>query len=182
MDAHMARAGTAQAHTDLLLAWLNDAYAMERSFGVVLEDHLRAAAHHPALRARLRAHRDLAAFQADRVKSCIERLGGRVSGHESAVAAAMGVLGMAPLAPSGSTGIGPEGGYRDELVRITLAAFSAESFQIASYRALVAAAQAIPDAETLRVCQEILAEEEEMAAWLTQRLPAMVLETLNAQR
>jgi ferritin-like metal-binding protein YciE len=94
---------------------------------------------------------------------------------------AQGTASPVPSAPN-STGTDPAHGYRDELVRITLVAFSAESFQIASYRALIAAAQAIADVETVRVCQEILAEEEEMAAWLAQRLPAIVLETLNAQR
>jgi ferritin-like metal-binding protein YciE len=58
---------------------------------------------------------------------------------------------------------------------------AAESFEIASYRALIAAARALGDEETARVCEEILRDEERMAAWLTENLPRVVQETLHRQ-
>lgn len=62
--------------------------------------------------------------------------------------------------------------------RIALADYAAENFEIASYTALISAAQELGDQEIIRVCQQILRDEQEMASWLQQNLPTLVQQTL----
>jgi ferritin-like metal-binding protein YciE len=154
--------------TGPMIGWLNDAYAMERSTIQILQNHARDAKDHPAMQARIEQHLEATRRHADLVKGCIERLGGSTSALKSGMATVMGtVQGM-------STGLA-----RDELVKNALHDYGTEYFEMASYKALIAAAQDIGDQETVSVCQQILRDEEAMAAWLDQQLPGLVVETLR---
>jgi ferritin-like metal-binding protein YciE len=102
------------------------------------------------------------------MKGCIERLGGSTSTVKSGLSAVMGtVQGM-------STGMA-----KDASVKNVLADYSSEHFEIASYRSLIAVAQA--DLETARVCQDIRRDEESMASWLAQQIPTVTLEMVQQQ-
>jgi len=165
----------ADSAKDLLVAWLNDAYAMEQSLSNVLENHIKDARDYPQVQAKLQEHHDQALTQAERVKGCLEHLGESPSALKSGMASVVGtVQGM-------STGAMAMGSHHDELVKNAIADFSAENLEIASYRALVAAAEAFGDQEIAATCQQILAEEEEMARWLEQHLPMLVQETMSQQ-
>jgi ferritin-like metal-binding protein YciE len=148
---------------ETLIGWLNDAYAMEMGIIPVLENHVKDADKHPEIQTRLRAHLEQTRRQADQVKMLVERLGGSTS----AIKTTMGTIGgfFAGL----STGAAP-----DELVKNALADYSTEHFEIASYKALIAGAQALGETEVVRVCEQILREEEEMARWLESNLPMVV--------
>jgi ferritin-like metal-binding protein YciE len=65
------------------------------------------------------------------------------------------------------------GAAEDELVKNALSDYAAEQFEVASYRSLIAAAEELGDQETVSACQENLREDEEMARWLEQQLPAV---------
>jgi ferritin-like metal-binding protein YciE len=71
------------------------------------------------------------------------------------------------------------GPAKDELLKNALADYAAENFEVASYTALVPAAQALNDQQTATVCQQILQEDEAMARWLQQNLPTLVQQTLH---
>jgi ferritin-like metal-binding protein YciE len=71
------------------------------------------------------------------------------------------VQGLAPSATS------------DTLVKSVLNDYAAEHFEIASYRSLHSAAQYLGDNETARICEQIIQEEERMARWLEQQIPAI---------
>lgn len=62
----------------------------------------------------------------------------------------------------------------DEVVKASLASYAFEHMEIASYRALIAAASVCGDMETKRICEEILPQEQAMADWLAERLPGTV--------
>jgi ferritin-like metal-binding protein YciE len=154
--------------TGPVIAWLNDAYAMERSITQVLENHAKDAKDHPPMQARIEQHLEETRRHADLVKGCVERLGGSTSSIKGGVATVMGtVQGM-------STGMAA-----DELVKNALHDYGTEYFEMACYKALIAAAQDIGDQETVAVCQQILRDEEAMAAWLDRQLPGVVTETLR---
>jgi ferritin-like metal-binding protein YciE len=70
------------------------------------------------------------------------------------------------------------GPAKDEMLKNALADYAAENFEVASYTALIRAAQFLGDQETARVCQQILQEDQEMASWLQQNLPTLVQQTL----
>jgi len=70
---------------------------------------------------------------------------------------------------------------QDELVKNGIADYATEYFEMASYKALITAAQELGDQESVRTFQEILRDEEEMANWLNQQLPTIVQETMREE-
>jgi ferritin-like metal-binding protein YciE len=97
------------------------------------------------------------------VGGCLERLGRDSSALKTTMSSALAAMQQASV-----------GGFDDELVRNALAGFAAESFEIASYRALIAAARHVGDEETARICEQIMRDEERMAEWYSQRLASTV--------
>jgi len=158
------------AHKDFVVKWLNDAYAMENALVQVLENHAKDAQDHPQVQSRLQEHLETTRRHADRVKECIEHLGGDTSSLKTGMANIMGTLQGMSTGPA-----------EDELVKNALSDYAAEQFEVASYRALITAAEELGDQETVRACQENLREDEEMARWLEQQLPTVVEEFLRSK-
>ncbi len=158
------------AHEDFVIKWLNDAYAMENGLVQVLEKHAKDAEGHPQVHNRIQEHIEETRRHADRVRESIERLGGDTSTLKTTLANVAGTLqGMST------------GAAEDELVKNAIADYAAEQFEVASYRALIAAAEELGDQETVRACQENLREDEEMARWLEQQLPTVAQEFLRSK-
>jgi ferritin-like metal-binding protein YciE len=155
--------GTREAKKRVLLAWLADAHAMERSVALNLRNHAHDAKHHPVMRARLERHLEETRHHAELVRECIERLGGRVSMLKEGMSAVIGTVQGVATGPA-----------KDELVKNILADSAAERLEIASYQGIITAADEIGDHETAQVCRQILREEEEMSDWLEQQLPSAV--------
>jgi ferritin-like metal-binding protein YciE len=148
---------------DTLIAWLNDAYAMEESLVPVLENHAKDAKAFPAVQARIQEHADETRQQAERVKLCLEELGEKPSAAKSALGKVFGTL-HAP-----GTGM-----YDDELVKNALMDFATEAFEMACYEALAVAAQDGGHERIAELCRQNFAEEEAMAEWLREQLPETV--------
>lgn len=156
------------AHTETVIAWLNDAYAMENSLIQVMENHAKDAKGHATIQAKIQDHIEQTRRHAELVKSCIERLGGHTSAIKSGLSTVTGMMqGM-------STGMA-----KDELVKNALADYAAEHFEIACYTSLISAAHAVGDGETARICRQILDDEEKMASWLEQQIPIITQEHLG---
>jgi ferritin-like metal-binding protein YciE len=69
---------------------------------------------------------------------------------------------------------GPSTGmFRDELMKNALMDYAAEHLEIASYRALIAAAEELGHRDIAVICRSILAEEEAMAEWLAEQVPVI---------
>jgi ferritin-like metal-binding protein YciE len=107
-------------------------------------------------------------LQSQAIKECIERLGGSTS----SVKAAGGKLMAMGQALSGMF-------VDDEVVKGSIASYTFEHMEIASYRVLIAAAEEAGDNQTKNVCQKILAEEERMAMWLEQHLHSVTRQFLK---
>lgn len=152
---------------DLVIAWLNDAHGMENALIQVLENHVKDAKDYPQVQAKLQQHLDQTRRHAQMVKDCVEGLGGSTSALKT---------GMATL--SGQVQAISTGAAHDELVKNALADFASENFEIASYTALISAAQELGDQKTIQVCQQILRDEQDMANWLHQNLPSLVQQCL----
>ena len=158
------------AHKELVVAWLNDAHAMEQGIAEVLERHAGDAKDHPQMHARLQQHLEETRRHAELVKSCLERMGEKPSGVKAGMASVMGaVQGM-------STKVA-----QDTLIKNTLHDYGTEHFEVACYTSLIAAAQDLGDQEMARVCQEILAEDQAMADFLFQQIPATTVEMLQME-
>jgi ferritin-like metal-binding protein YciE len=155
------------SHQDLVVAWLNDAHAMELGIAQVLERHAASAADHPQIQAGLQKHLEETRQHAELVKGCVERLDGDTSAIKSGMASVMGaVQGMTTKVAS------------DELLKNALHDYGTEHFEIACYTSLIAAAEATGDRETEKVAQQILREEQAMADNLAQQIPLLTSEML----
>lgn len=160
-------AGSREAKKKILLAWLNDAHAMEKSLAQTLKNHAHDARNHPVMQARLERHLEETRHHAELVRGCIERLGGHVSTFKSSMSAVMGTVQGVATGPA-----------KDELVKNILADSAAERLEIASYQGLITAADEIGDIDTARICRQILREEEAMSDWLEQQLPTAIREQM----
>ena len=158
------------AHKELVIAWLNDAHAMELGIAQVLERHAEEAKDHPHMHAGLQRHLEQTRRHAELVKGCVERMGGETSGVKSGMASVMGtVQGMTTKLA------------KDELIKNTLHDYGTEHFEIACYTSLIAAAENLGDQETVRACQEILRDDQAMADFLFQQIPPTTIEMLQME-
>ena len=100
---------------DRLVAWLNDAYAMEQGLIQILETHSRRAREVPEISARAAEHADETREQAERIRQCLEILGTTPSTAKSAFSTIMGAV------EGASTAI-----FTDELMKNMLADYASE--------------------------------------------------------
>ena len=146
--------------TDNLLDWLRDAHAMEQQAEQMLKGQASRLENYPKLKARIEEHITETIGQRELLEGCIERLGGSPSvlkdlaGKAMAFGQAMG--GMV---------------FPDEVVKGAMAGYVFENMEIATYKVLIAAAEAVGDVETRAVCERILPQEQAMADWLLEHLP-----------
>jgi ferritin-like metal-binding protein YciE len=150
------------------IAWLNDAYAMERSLAKVLENHVNDAKDHEEIRRRDEQHLAETRHHARQVERCLEILGEKPSAVKAAMGTAMGTV------QGAATGM-----FGDEIMKNFISDYAAENMEIACYRSLIAAAEELGEPEIARICGEILKQEEAMSAWLAQRIPAITRMTLQ---
>jgi ferritin-like metal-binding protein YciE len=155
------------ARNELLTDWLKDAYAMEKALIPVLKDHADDAEDHPDVRARDLQHLEETRRHAELVEECLARLDEKPSKMKSAMSSVMGRFQAMSTEPFG-----------DELMKNFISDYAAEQFEIASYKALIAAARASGEEEIARTCEEILADEEDMARWLDQHMASAARESL----
>jgi len=159
-----------QEPRETLIGWLNDAYAMEKGLVQVLENHANDVKDRPEMYRRIAGHLEQTKLHAERVRECVERLGGSTSSVKTAMGAISGFF------QGRSTGASP-----DELVKNGLSDYAAEHFEIASYKALIVAARALGENDVVQVCENILRDEQAMADWLEQQLPLIVQEYLGRE-
>ncbi|TWH34498.1 MULTISPECIES: ferritin-like domain-containing protein [unclassified Aminobacter] len=150
--------------------WLRDAHAMEEQAETMLNGQAMRIENYPTLKARIEQHLEETKRQRARLEACIERRGASSSGIKDM---AMKFTAMMQNLSGVFAG--------DEVVKGVLASYTFEHMEIASYRILVAAAEADGDMETARVCEEICAEEEAMAAWLEENMGEIAIQHLVRQ-
>lgn len=158
-------------NNELLTTWLNDAYSMEKSMIPVLENHAKDAKDHPDVEAMDRRHAEQTRRHAELVEQCLDRLGESPSKTKSAMGSIMGRFQAIGTSP-----------FRDELTKNFIQDYAAEQFEIASYKALIAAARASGQEDIARTCEQILSEEEEMASWLDKHMASAVREEMAERR
>jgi ferritin-like metal-binding protein YciE len=135
--------------------WLRDAHAMEEQALTMLKGQQSRLENYPQLRERISEHIRETERHAEMVRGCLQRRNTDTSGLKDVGAKLVG-LGQS------LSGIF----VSDEVMKGSLASYTFEHMEIASYKMLVEAAKYVGDAETQRVCEEILGEEEAMAKWL----------------
>lgn len=153
---------------ETLLEWLRDAHAMEHQAIEILENQANRIENYPELQRKVQKHLEQSRQQAEQVKGCIERLGGDTSSIKKGMGKFMGNVAALTNSAAG-----------DEVVKNGIADYAFEHFEIASYRALIGAADALGEDEIQRVCEDILQQEEAMAQWLEEHLPQVTQDHLQ---
>jgi ferritin-like metal-binding protein YciE len=147
-----------------LVAWLDDAYAMESGLIPILQNH---AAHFgdrmPQAARRLEQHIVETQQHAQRLQECLRLLGAAPSSVKSTLSSVIGSLEGATTAL-----------FRDQLVKDALADYASEQFEVGCYTALVSAATELGFDDVARLCKQNLEEDRAMAAWVLQQLPVVV--------
>jgi ferritin-like metal-binding protein YciE len=147
---------------DTLTDWLRDAYAMESQAIEMLERQADRIKSYPEVLAKVQEHIAVSNQQADRLKQALQRLGS----DTSAIKTGIGMLMGNAQSLSGIV-------VGDEIVKAGIFNYAFEHFEIANYRALIAAAETAGEPDIARLLQQSLDEELEMASWLEQRLPQL---------
>jgi ferritin-like metal-binding protein YciE len=142
---------------DVLNDWLRNAHAMEEQALTMLKGQEGRLENYPDLRQRISQHIRETERHAKLVRGCLERRNTDTSSLKDA-GAKLVALGQS------LSGIF----VSDEVMKGSLAGYTFEHMEIASYKMLAEAARYVGDAETEKVCGTILSEEEAMADWLAE--------------
>lgn len=166
--ALLRRTSMATSARENLIAWLRDAHAMEEQAETMLAAQYSRLENYPELKARVGEHLEETKQHAALLTTCLDRLDESTSSMKVATgkltAMAQGIAGVFA---------------GDEVVKGSLASYTFEHMEIASYRILIAAAESLSDEETAAVCRRILEEEVAMADWLEDNLGAVTLQFLS---
>jgi ferritin-like metal-binding protein YciE len=154
---------------DQLIAWLDDAHAMESGLIPILQTH---ASHFsdqlPNVARRLEEHVVETRQHVQRLQECLLILNVTASGAKSTLSWLVGSV------EGATTAI-----FNDELVKDALANYGAEQFEVACYTALVGAATQLGYIDVARLCQQNLREDEAMASWVLQQIAAVASHELS---
>lgn len=154
------------ADNTLFIAWLKDAHAMETGISRALEQQAKLAADHPMVQQGIERHLEATKRHADVVEGCLKELGEGTSTVKDAVGSAGAMLS------------GLMGAAKDDLVKAAMNDYATEHMEIASYRGLIVAATQLGHHDMVTKFEEILAEEEAMAAWLLENLDTITREAV----
>lgn len=146
-----------------LIGWLEDAYAMEQEAETMMKAMAGRIEHYPELKARIEQHVQETRWQAEQLAACITGLGASLPDMKGAVAKAMAgmhAMGNAMMSDEVAKGVG--------------ISYAFEHMEIASYRALLVAAEREGQQTVVDTCQAILRQEEAMAEWLYEHQPAVI--------
>jgi ferritin-like metal-binding protein YciE len=148
---------------EVLIAWLNNAYAMEKSMAKTLRAHAEDAAKIPDYQQDLLDHVDETEEQAERVKEAIESLGGDVSRLKQMGGEMMGLV----------EGVMAEG-HKDKIIKNAIAEHAAEHFEMATYMAIAEAARICGEDEVEKMAMSTMKEETQTGEKLEKTLKKLV--------
>lgn len=154
------------ADNTLFIAWLNDAHAMETSITKALEQQAKLAQDHPKVREGIERHLEETKRHAEVLEGCLKELGESPSTVKDTMASAGAVLS------------GLMGAAKDDLVKAAMNDYATEHMEIAAYKGLIVAATQLQHQEMAARFEEILAEEEAMAAWLLESMDTLTREAV----
>lgn len=137
------------------LAWLRDAHAMEEQALTMMQGMAERLENYPQLRTRIQGHIGETREQIAGLSRLLDRKGAGSSIIKD-------TMGKVTAFAQSMSGIFTE----DEVVKGTLASYTFENMEIASYRILIDAAEQLGDAEAIEVFRRALQQEEAMADWL----------------
>lgn len=157
-----------QEAQEIYISGLRNQHAVEKQAVELLERQVGRLENYPEMAARLRLHIDESQQQATRIEELLSIFG---SSHSSLKDAAMSVMGnMAALVHAPAS---------DEVLKNTFANYAFEHFEIASYKSLLALADALGHVSAAAPLKQSLSEEMAMASWIDDHIASTTLAYAN---
>lgn len=146
----------------IFITGLRNAHALENQALSIMNRQLERLESYPDVAARLQAHVEETNGQIDRLRTVLESLDESPSAMKDMGASFMGSMASLTHSVAG-----------DEILKNSFANFAFENYEAASYRSLIAMAKKGGFQSAIPLLEASLSEEEAMAAWLDQHLPAV---------
>ena len=156
---------------DLYLTGLRNQHAVETQAIGTIQNELPRMDAYPELQSRMQADKDRSTEQGARLDRLLASHGTKASvAKEAASGAIATVTGLVhAVAP-------------DDVLKNVLAAVGFKAYEIGSYKALIALAEAAGATDDVAVLEQSMKEEQEMGDWLGSHLPSFVQAYVKQQQ
>ena len=148
----------------LFVTGLQNAHAVEQQALTMIDRQLDRIVNYPEIAGRLRSHRIETEQQMARLDEILRSLNSSNSAIKD-----MALNFMGNMAALGNVMAA------DEILKDQMINYAFENFEVASYRSLIAMAEAGDFTDAAGLLRETLSEEESMAAWVLETLPELTL-------
>ncbi|WP_193227702.1 DUF892 family protein [Aureimonas psammosilenae] len=155
---------------EVYLTGLRNQHLVETQAIGTLQNEMAYTKDYPELHGRMQMDKDRSTEQAARLEQLLERHGTSKSYFKEAVGGAVATVAGFAHAVS-----------NDDVLKNVLAAIGYKAYEIASYKALIALAEAAGASEDRTVLEHSMKEEQEMGDWLGEHLPGLVRSYLEKQ-
>ena len=155
---------------EVYLTGLRNQHAVETQAIGTIQNQLTHTTGYPELHARMQADKERSTTQAARLDQLLDKHGSSKSLLKEAVSGAIGTVAGFAHAVSA-----------DDVLKNVLAAIGFKAYEIASYKALIALADAAGAGGDKSVLEQSMKEEQEMGDWLGEHLPSLVSQYLKQQ-
>ena len=156
---------------ELYLTGLRNQHAVETQAIGTLQNEMSYSKGYPELYARMQTDKDRSTAQAARLDQLLDKHGSAKSTAKEVVAGAIATI-------SGFAHVGSG----DDVLKNVLAAIGFKAYEIGSYKALIALADAAGAGADKAVLEQSMKEEQEMGDWLGEHLPTLVQAYVGKQR
>jgi ferritin-like metal-binding protein YciE len=153
---------------EVMITGLKNAYALESHAADVTESQAQRLNDYPKLQQRVQQHHAETVSQRDRLGKCLDELG---EGPSLLKDTAMRLVGNMQSMFHATAD--------DEILKGAFASVSLEHYEIASYKSLIAMAEACQEPRVAEVCRQNLREEEAMAEFLDSSIEQVTREFLS---
>ena len=148
---------------DLYVTGLRNQHAIETQAIGTLQNEIPRTTAYPELHAHMQQDKDSSEQQAARLDQILAKHDTKKSVLKEAVSGAVATVAGFAHAPAG-----------DDVLKNVLAAIGFKAYEIGSYKALVALAQAAGANDDVSFLETSMKEEQEMGDWLGTNLPNIV--------
>ena len=152
---------------ELYVTGLRNAHALEKEAISIMKPQVQRIENYPELSKRLQEHIRETEIQQERLHSILTELG-----EDSSTVKDLGGNLMGTMAALGHSVMG------DEILKNTFANYAFENFEIASYKSLIALADASGQNKQVKLLEQSLGEEIAMAGWLEDNVEKVTLKFL----
>lgn len=153
----------ANAATEAYMTGLRNQHSVETQAIGTIQNQLPRMKAYPELHARMQADKELSTTQASRLDDLLAKHGTQKSRAKEVVTGAVATV-------AGFAHVGSD----DDVLKNVLAAVGYKAYEIASYKVLLALADAAGASDDKAVLEQSMKEEQEMGDWLGLHLPNLV--------